>query len=238
MQKKLDVDSIVFIGRTFDEYVKMFGLDMEYLKGKKILDCPAGACSFIAELTKIGIDGVGADILYDLAPETLKEKCRKDLQKVIDAISGIEDLYVWDFYGNIEGLKKRRIEAYQTFIEDYVEGVRQSRYVKVELPYLPFKDEEFSLVLSAHFLFLYGDRLDYEFHIKAIRELIRVASEEVRVFPVLGLDGKRYSLLDKVIEGLIGDGLEIGIVKVPFEFQKNGNEMLKISKRRPFATGG
>lgn len=43
---KLDLERIVFIGRTFEEYLDMFSLSEEELQGKKILDCPAGACSF------------------------------------------------------------------------------------------------------------------------------------------------------------------------------------------------
>ena len=45
-----------------------------------------------------------------------------------------------------------------------------------------FNNEQFHLVLSAHFLFMYSDRLDYDFHVQTIRELPRVASEEVRIF--------------------------------------------------------
>ena len=43
MEKKLNLDNIVLIGRSFNEYMKIFDLDLDYLKDKKILDCPAGA---------------------------------------------------------------------------------------------------------------------------------------------------------------------------------------------------
>lgn len=39
---KLDLSRIVFIGRTFEEYVKMFDLSAEQMAGKRILDCPSG----------------------------------------------------------------------------------------------------------------------------------------------------------------------------------------------------
>jgi hypothetical protein len=42
----LDLKHIVFIGRTFDEYMKMFNLSEEEIRKFKILDCPAGACFF------------------------------------------------------------------------------------------------------------------------------------------------------------------------------------------------
>ena len=41
ISKELDINRVVFIGRTFDEYMKMFNLSLESLKNKKVLDCPA-----------------------------------------------------------------------------------------------------------------------------------------------------------------------------------------------------
>lgn len=37
---KLDLDTVIFIGRTYEEYLAMFGLREEELAGKRILDCP------------------------------------------------------------------------------------------------------------------------------------------------------------------------------------------------------
>ncbi len=37
---KLELDNVIFIGRTYEEYMAMFGLKEEELVGKKILDCP------------------------------------------------------------------------------------------------------------------------------------------------------------------------------------------------------
>lgn len=45
----LNLDRVVFIGRTFSEYMRMFNLEPSQLKGLKILDCPSGASSFGAE---------------------------------------------------------------------------------------------------------------------------------------------------------------------------------------------
>ncbi|MDD3468337.1 MAG: hypothetical protein PHE67_14425 [Campylobacterales bacterium] len=43
---KLELDNIIFIGRTFDEYLAMFKLTKEELEGKKILDCPRRSLFF------------------------------------------------------------------------------------------------------------------------------------------------------------------------------------------------
>ena len=66
------------------------------------------------------------------------------------------------------------------------------RYVPVTLPSLPFKDDEFDLILSAHFLFMYADRLDYPFHLSTVKELLRVSKEEIRIFPLLLLVFRKF----------------------------------------------
>jgi hypothetical protein len=38
-----------FLGRTFEEYVRLFDLDPEALVGRRVLDCPSGPASFVAE---------------------------------------------------------------------------------------------------------------------------------------------------------------------------------------------
>ena len=48
VEGKLELERIVFIGRTFEEYLQMFKLKEADLVGRRILDCPAGACSFTA----------------------------------------------------------------------------------------------------------------------------------------------------------------------------------------------
>lgn len=77
---------------------------------------------------------------------------------------------------------------------------------------------------------MYADRLDYHFHIETIDELLRVTKEEVRIFPLVDLEGKRYEHLDKLISYLADKGCTVKEVKVPYEFQANANSMLKIKK--------
>ncbi|SOC40275.1 hypothetical protein SAMN05877842_107167 [Ureibacillus acetophenoni] len=104
------------------------------------------------------------------------------------------------------------------------------RYIPVTLPSLPFKNEEFDILLSAHFLFMYADRLDYQFHIDTLNELLRVTKEEIRIFPLVDLEGKRYEYLDRMISYLVDNGYTVEEVKVSYEFQLNANSMLKIQK--------
>ena len=94
-----------------------------------------------------------------------------------------------------EALEQTRMGAMERFLADYDAGKAAGRYRAMDLPRLDFADGTFDLVLCSHLLFLYAEQLSEQFHIDAIGELKRVA-REVRVFPVLDLNGKISSHLE------------------------------------------
>ena len=62
-------------------------------------------------------------------------------------------------------------------------------------------------------------------------EMCRVAGE-ARIFPVLDMfDGGRSPHLDGVIGQLRDAGFTAELVRVPYEFQRGGNEMLRVIRR-------
>ncbi len=225
----LDIDRIAFFGRTYAEYLSMFDLNEQLLRQGAILDCPAGASSFAAEAHQLGLDVTACDIMYNHSVNELIEKCKKDIQHVFEKFDEAEHLYVWKHYKNKDEVMALRNKALKIFAADFFKGLKEKRYIHAELPHLPFPDKSFSLVLSGNFLFLYGDRLDLDFHRACIKELIRVCSGEVRIFPLVGLDAKPYQHLDDILSFLDSEGIKTEIVKVPFEFQKGANQMMKLS---------
>lgn len=86
------------------------------------------------------------------------------------------------------------------------------------------------MTLSAHFLYMYADRLPLEFHLATIKEFLRVTNDEIRMFPIVDVNGQRYKDLDEVKKFLLQEGCQIEEVKVPYEFQRNAHSMLKIKK--------
>ncbi|MDZ5782382.1 SAM-dependent methyltransferase [Marinococcus luteus] len=225
---KLDLDRIVFIGRTFDEYLDMFALSKAMIQGKRILDCPAGACSFTAVGNSLGAEVTACDIAYDHRAGDLKQKGLEDIEHAAAHITKAEDNYKWNYIRSVKDLKSRRNQALHDCSEDmYHSG---GRYVPAELPVLPFEDSTFDTVLSAHFLFMYADRLSYDFHIDTLTELLRVAKEEVRIFPLVDLTGERCEHLDAVIEYLTTKGHRVEEVSVSYEFQRKANSFLRITK--------
>ena len=225
---KLDLERIIFIGRTFEEYLNMFSLSVKELKGKKILDCPAGACSFTALGNKAGLGVTACDIAYYHSVDDLENKGLQDIGHAMEQMERAKNNYVWDYFKDIGGLRKHRLSALKGCVNDMRKS--SERYVPVTLPSLPFKDGEFDVLLSAHFLFMYADRLDYQFHISTLNELLRITKEEIRIFPLVDLEGKRYIHLDKLTNYLTDNGYTVEEVKVPYEFQENANSMLKIKK--------
>src|SRR5688572_3032505 len=126
----------------------MFSLSVETLKGKKILDCPAGACSFTAVGNKSGLDVTACDIAYYYSGEDLKNKGLQDIEHAMENMKKAKSNFVWDYFKDVEGLRKHRLSA----LKDCANDMRESseRYVPVTLPSLPFQDEEFDILLSAH----------------------------------------------------------------------------------------
>jgi hypothetical protein len=70
------------------------------------------------------------------------------------------------------------------------------------------------------------------FHLESIGELTRVA-REVRIFPLLELGSVVSRHLAEAVDVLTREGCGVQRVRVDYELQKGGNEMLRIARRRP-----
>ena len=97
-----------------------------------------------------------------------------------------------------------------------------------ELPKLPFANDTFDLAVCSHFLFLY-ESLGLDFHIQSVVELCRFA-REVRLFPLIQLDGRISPHLSVVVDKLTSLEYSAEIVSVPYEFQRGANKMLRVSR--------
>ncbi|MEW6725831.1 MAG: hypothetical protein AB1327_02580 [Bacillota bacterium] len=193
-EQKLDLKDVVLIGRTFDEYYRMFALDDLNPQTQRILDVASGVSSFCPEANSRGFNVIASDRIYRFSPYEIEEKCRKDLETVLTKLAEVMDLYNWDFFKTVDDLRAAREKAYKLFVDDFkLQG--NKRYVFTEYPHSSFKDNQFDVSLVSHFLFLYDEHLDYGFHKNTILELIRVSSEEVCIFPLVNLRGKSRYLL-------------------------------------------
>src|SRR5574340_180349 len=167
---------IVPWGRSYDEYLRMFDLRESELK-LRILGCGDGPASFNSECNKRGGHVTSADPLYNLTKEEMQQRISETYENVLGQTEKNREKFKWDIIKSVEELGRIRMEAMTIFLDSYEQGKKEGRYIPSSLPDLPFRDREFDIALSSHFLFLYTDNLSYDFHLQSIREMLRVARE-------------------------------------------------------------
>lgn len=225
----VDFDRVVPWGRLRQEYELMFKLTAADLAGG-VLDCGGGPASFTAELSTDGYRAVSVDPIYACSGSEIRSRFEAAAGPMLTQIRDSPNDWVWNFHRNPDHLLANRRLALDKFLADYDSGLRQRRYIIGELPALPFAPGSFGIAVCSHLLFLYSDLLSADFHVLALRELCRVA-REVRVFPLLTLKRERSPHLRGVRSELEKDGRLVEVVRVDYELQRGGNEMLTIIRK-------
>lgn len=219
------IDQVVPWGRNLEEYIRMFSLTSADLD-KKILGCGDGQASFNAEMHEQGKQVVSVDPIYQFTATQIKQRITATADKIKEQLLENQQDYTWSTYHHPEALVNIRLAAMDVFLKDFVQGKQEGRYWEGALPKLPLADQSFDLALCSHFLFSYSLHLDADFHEHSIREMCRV-SREVRIFPLLEVDGKRSRHLESLMERFkTAPSVMATIVPVDYEFQKGGNQML------------
>lgn len=187
-QDRFKLRQVAFFGRTLAEYLRMFVLDPDELRGLKILDVASGPGSFVAEALALGLDATGCDPMYAQEAATIAALGKRDIDSCREQIRKNPGVLV---YRDIEEFYRAKYSALENFVADFRRRGGESRYVAGALPGLPFADRAFDLVLTANFLMIYApladggmhDGADFglEFHRRAFRELARVTQKELRV---------------------------------------------------------
>ncbi|HEY9769339.1 MAG TPA: SAM-dependent methyltransferase [Coleofasciculaceae cyanobacterium] len=222
----MKLDKVVPFGRSLDEYTKMFDLSSEDLQ-KGILGVGDGPASFNAEGTVKGYKITSIDPIYQFDGAEIKQRFDAVVDNIIEQIIATPNNWVWSYHKNPQELKVSRIKTLETFLQDYQLGKQENRYQAQELPNLDFAAQSYDLALCSHFLFLYSEQCDCDFHVAAIEEMLRV-SQEVRIFPLLTLMQETSPYLDFVINKFSNLGYSASIVKVSYELQPGANKMLVI----------
>lgn len=218
--------------RSFQEYEDMFMLDEQLLQKGRILDVAAGGSSFVAELRKRRYDAAAVDPLYKLSAEEMNMFGNKEIDITTQKLDKIKHQLVWDSYKSLEYHNEIRIKSFQQFLEDYEKDGKKETYITAALPSLPFADETFSFVLCNHFLFLYQEQFDYEFHLRALNELLRITKKGgvIRIYPLVGFKNEPYPYLNQLIDTLEHQGVEIELTPTNFCFLPTATHFLHIKK--------
>src|SRR4051812_8644060 len=107
----LRLDGVVLLGRTFDEYLRCFGLAAADLQGGRVLDVGGGVSSFTAEACARGADATAVDPVYAVAANEIERKCEADLEHVMAQLATVQEKYRWDYYRDVEHLREIRTHA-------------------------------------------------------------------------------------------------------------------------------
>lgn len=215
--------------RPYREYRDMFALTEADLHAGRVLDCAGGGASFCAEARAMGADVVAVDPRYDMTPEAMREMALEGVQRGNQFVTENIRRYSWRYFADPADHHRTREGACGLFLAHYSDPASRACYLPASLPNLPFRDGEFRLVLCGHLLFTYADRFDYDFHLAAAREMLRVTSHQVRIFPLLDYESHVCEFVKEIRDALLADGFHSTVTAVPYEFQQGGNEMLVLS---------
>ncbi len=235
MSQHFNLDSVAFFGRTMEEYLQAFALSTNDLIGKRVLDCPSGPDSFVAQVNTLGCDAVGVDLVYDKSAAELEAKGRADITNCLAQMKAKPEFYpAMDF----EQYSKSKTQALELFIADYKQN--RKRYIHGMLPKLPFADRSFDIVLSAHLLFVYSpleedgylkyghsnpQHFDLQWHHQAVREIARVSAREIRLYPTAAMNSapRRHRYIQPIMADLCANGWRVAFE--PSQYRQLSTEM-------------
>ena len=215
-------------GRSLQEYKRMFNLSAEELY-LRILGVGDGPASFNSEMNALGHTVLSVDPIYFFSGAQIEGRIKENYHSLISQVQQNSDNFVWDFFSDPAHCGRFRLEAMRKFLDDFEVGKKQGRYLPEYLPTLNFTDCQFDLALCSHLLFLYSIQLSFDFHRDSIQELCRV-SQEVRIFPLLTLNCEKSPYVAPIQSHFLEAGFTVDICRVPYEFQKGGNEMMRIRR--------
>jgi len=152
------------------------------------------------------------DPLYGYSPQSLDAFVRVDYERVMAEVRLRESLLRYRYFPSIEAAEARRRAA-------------AARCLR-------FADRSFDLVLCAHLLFTYARHFDYDWHLEACLELLRVSAAEVRIHPVCGPDGLPYGGMSRLRRDLESSGADFRLIDVDYEFFAGTGSTLVLTRGR------
>ena len=210
--------------RPLDDYRNMFLITDADLTAGPILDCPAGASPFGAQVRARGGTVISVDPGYSASHAEIVALVRADVARIANWMSDNPDQFDWSYLGSASCVAGRWEAAIEEFAADYV--VDSERYVAAALPVLPFSDSYFRLALSSHLLFVYPEYFDFDSHVAGLLELVRVTHGEVRVFPLVDTACRTYPRLDELRSVLAGHGVDTEVQVATCAYSVGGDRLL------------
>ena len=223
----LEDTDVLVSARSLAEYTDMFGLNAADLEGR-IVDCPGGAASAVAEICAAGGDAIAVDPQYARGADDLRGRILADVDRSVAQKQAREVDFDWDVRGGVVGHEAIRRAAADRMLTDL--AASPERYIAGALPSLPLASDSADLVLCSHLLFTYADRMDLSDHVDAIVEMARIAPE-VRIYPLVDhLGNPLPELVRSVIARLKKERLASRIEPVIRPFQLAATTRLVVER--------
>src|SRR5437764_505872 len=140
----------------------MFALTADDMSGT-VLDCSAGAASFVTVARANGTTAFAVDPAYALSREELARAVREDQDRGSRIAEEHSDRFDWSWFGGREERQRMRRGAGARFLT--MLATEPGWLVAGELPRLPFRDRSADLVLCSHLLFTWADVLGLDWHL-------------------------------------------------------------------------
>ena len=220
----------VLWGHHLTEYVDMFDLGADIVD-KKVLEFASGPTAVNKELTAKSGRIQSCDPWFSADFKKMQHQFSVHLDQQLERMQTFPERFNFDKYGGCETFIAKRQQGISEFLNDYLKGYAQGRYLGVEDFHLPFPNSSFDIALCSNYLFADLPSQDLEFHLKWIKELARVA-HEVCIYPLTENDGQISQWLGPVLLQLQQEGFLVAIQEVPFRLLPNSKAMLKLSSDR------
>lgn len=218
--------SLVLWGHSLEDYQRMFGLSDQDL-ALNFIEVASGPTGFNAQMHTRGHRVTSVDEMFGLALADLKQHMYSTFEEHLEAISQHSDVFKWGSYGTLDNLAANRRKGMELFLEDFLPGKAEGRYVAATPNRLPFPDFSYDIALLSHHLFAESDMNSIQDDINVIKETSRVA-KEIRIFPLVDNQAKLSPTVGPVMLALQQEELGVEIREVPYTLQGKANAMMRV----------
>lgn len=120
------LDKVVPWGRSYNEYVSMFGLTESDLE-LRVLGCGDGPAAFNSALSKRGGNVVSVDPIYVFDAAQIRNRVSDTYDTVMSQVRKNQSDYVWESIPSVEQLGNVRMSAMEIFLADFDIGKQEGQ---------------------------------------------------------------------------------------------------------------
>lgn len=205
----LELPKVVLFGRSGEEALQFFNLDLQACRGLRLLDCAGGPGTLSALARSAGVEILAVDPAYGLTESEFEAHCRGDIDLTLARLATTTAIRPGF---DLESFRRGKQEALELFLAD--RRRHPQAYRCAALPQLPLASASFDLVLCGHLLFSYapiaagglnaGNDFDLAWHRRALAELLRVCRGDLRIYPAHSITrpAQRHPYLAPLMEDL------------------------------------